>query len=57
MCDDGGRAYIYISIFRRKIVIYVLKIFFYGDGGMERDGKGWEGDLEGWDFLSNIGEF
>ena len=52
-----GEEHIYISIFRRKIVIYLKKKKIMGIGGMERDGKGWEGDLEGWDFLSNIGEF
>ena len=45
MCADGGGHIIYISIFRRKIVIYFFKKNFMG---VWRDGEGWEGDFEGY---------
>ena len=57
MCNNGAYIYIYISIFRRKIVIYFFKKNFVG---VWRDGEGWEGVLGGfggWEFLSYIGEF
>ena len=39
---------IYISILKRKLLIYIFKKIFGGFGGGRRDGEGYIGELEGW---------